>query len=455
METSRMERCARASFVERPVRNRARRQPKPEHRRVQVEGEWLRCHKATGQAYLILANAAGRKQRKYVGRFEVDGAMCAATVNAARRIVLEHRAHGGGRVEDGRELSVRALCDAFLAHVRVDQGEGRELTHYRRALAPVVKVYGRQPAAEFRPQCLKAIRDRMARETRDDGESRRCRWTINSYLRRIRTCFCWGVEQGFVHTTVADGLKHVKGLVRGRASSKDVREGEKVAPVPVEHVDAVLPFLSRQLQAVVLVQRWTSARPSEVLRMTPAQVDRAGRFWTFRPTEHKGRWRDLDLRYPIPRRLEEVLLPFLENRLPSTPCFSPREAEQERRAALNVERVERERARRELERQLGLLLTPMMQGNRPGTNRSDAPERAPREHYDVATYGRAIRRACEKAGVPAWHPHQLRHLRLTEVDEQHGPEAARVTAGHRDLGATRNYVQRDRKLAEQVAEAAG
>lgn len=441
METSRTERCARASFVERAVRKHVRGQAEPKPKLVRVEGELLRFHVATGQAYLILEDAKGRRQRKYVGWwFEADknGPMRAETVENARRIVLEHRARGGARIESARELTVRRLCDAFLVHVRVDQGEGRELSHYRRALAPVVKVYGRQPAAKFTPPCLTAIRDRMARETREDGASRRCRWTINSYLRRIRTCFRWGVEQGLLPVETAAGLSMVRNLVRGRASSKDVREGEKVAPVPIEHVEAVLPLLSRQLHAVVLVQRWTSARPSEVLRMTPAQVDRSGRFWTFRPTEHKGRWRDLDLRYPIPRRLEAVLAPFLENRLPTAPCFSPHEAEQERRAALHAARV-----------------TPLNEGNRPGTNRSDRPARAPREHYDVASYGRAIRRACEKAGVPEWHPHQLRHLRLTEVDEQLGPEAARVTAGHRDLGATRNYVQRDRKLAEQVAEAAG
>ena len=42
--------------------------------------------------------------------------------------------------------------------------------------------------------------------------------------------------------------------------------------------------------------------------------------------------------------------------------------------------------------------------------RKKKPKRVPRDHYDRHTYARAIARACQKAGVPHWHPHQLKHV---------------------------------------------
>jgi len=49
--------------------------------------------------------------------------------------------------------------------------------------------------------------------------------------------------------------------------------------------------------------------------------------------------------------------------------------------------------------------------------------RPDRSRYDVTSYRQAIERACEKAGVPRWHPHQLKHAIATEVRRLHGAEA--------------------------------
>jgi integrase len=82
--------------------------------------------------------------------------------------------------------------------------------------------------------------------------------------------------------------------------------------------------------------------------------------------------------------------------------------------------------------------------------------RAPlRDHYDVGSYRRAIRRACIKAGVPVWHPHQLRHGRLTENRKRFGLEASRVCGGHREIGTTQHYAEQDRNLARQVMDSIG
>ena len=43
--------------------------------------------------------------------------------------------------------------------------------------------------------------------------------------------------------------------------------------------------------------------------------------------------------------------------------------------------------------------------------RENNPKRTLGDHYIVNAYGHAIADACKKAGVPHWHPHQLRHKR--------------------------------------------
>ena len=61
--------------------------------------------------------------------------------------------------------------------------------------------------------------------------------------------------------SVHHGLKAVSGLRRGRA---DVRESEPVRPVPDAFVDAIRPHVSRQVWAMVELQRLSGMRPGEV-----------------------------------------------------------------------------------------------------------------------------------------------------------------------------------------------
>lgn len=46
--------------------------------------------------------------------------------------------------------------------------------------------------------------------------------------------------------------------------------------------------------------------------------------------------------------------------------------------------------------------------------------------YSVQSYRQAIQRACRRAGLPEWMPHQLRHARGHLVREEMGLEAAQV-----------------------------
>ena len=54
-----------------------------------------------------------------------------------------------------------------------------------------------------------------------------------------------------------------------------------------------------------------------------------------------------------------------------------------------------------------------------------------------------MRKAAERAGVPHWHPNQLRHTFATEVRRTHGLEAAQAALGHSKADVTQVYAERD------------
>lgn len=81
--------------------------------------------------------------------------------------------------------------------------------------------------------------------------------------------------------------------------------------------------------------------------------------------------------------------------------------------------------------------------------------RPPRDHYTTGTYRQAVERACEKAGVPAWTPHQLRHAAATELRKEFGVELARVILGHSSAFTTEIYAEADRAKAVAAVEKVG
>ena len=73
--------------------------------------------------------------------------------------------------------------------------------------------------------------------------------------------------------------------------------------------------------------------------------------------------------------------------------------------------------------------------------RKRRPQRAPKDQYTTASYRRAIARGCERAGVPHWHPHQLRHNAATRIRKEFGIDGAQAVLGHRHLRVTETYAE--------------
>ncbi len=84
-----------------------------------------------------------------------------------------------------------------------------------------------------------------------------------------------------------------------------------------------------------------------------------------------------------------------------------------------------------------------------------SPDGDGKRPYRVDSYRNAIKRACKKAGVPEWSPHQLRHNFGTVARRSGGIEAARVTLGHTTAGVSEIYAEADQEAARAVVARIG
>ena len=382
-------------------------------------------HKASGQAVVTLNG-----KDHYLGthgtkasRAEYDR-LIALWLAGGRRMPTDPAGDGPAVVE---------VMNAYWRHVqtyyrRADGTHTSEVDTIRQALRPLKNLFGPTPASKFGPQALKALRQAMVDgdpTPRQDGKPTRrpwCRTFVNKQISRVRGMFRWAVEQEMIEPGVYQALAAVAGLKKGRS---EVRESDPVTPVADEHVNAVLDRVSPQFAAMIRLQLLTGMRPGEVVAMRTRDLDTAGKLWTYRPATHKTEHHGFARVVYLGKNAIEILKPFIKPDL-SAHLFSPADAEAVRLAKLHATRK-----------------TPHSHGNRPGTNRVARPRRKPGDCYDVPAYRRAITRACAKAEIPPWHPHQLRHTAATRLRRDYGLEAAQVILGHQTLTVTQVYARKN------------
>ncbi len=309
-------------------------------------------------------------ERTYLGVFNSRESR-----QAFHRVVAEWEAGGRQVKPPANTLYTAELCDTFFAWVKgyykTPGGEPtKEVEKYRQAIRLVMALYADVKATEFGPKALRAVRQRMI----NNGASR---GYINEQTVRVRRIFKWAVSQELLPAGVYQALTCVDGLRRGRSNAK---ETEPVRPVPDAYIDAVKPHVSRQVWALIQLQLLTGARPGELLRLRPVDLDTTGRVWLFTPAEHKTAHHGHKRTIYLGPKAQAVVKPFLTGRAIYAYLFSPIEAEAERRETLTRQRT-----------------TPIGYGNSPGTNRRRKPEVEPQNHYTSDTYRRAIERACDDA----------------------------------------------------------
>jgi integrase len=380
-----------------------------------------RLHKPTGQAVVTLSG-----KDFYLGRHGT-----AASRAEYDRLVAEWLAAGrtlpaAPSRAAASDLTVAELIVGYLrfaeGYYRTGRDTTSEVENIRLAMKPLRRLYGHAPASSFGPKSLKATREAMV-------AAGLCRREVNKRVRHVVRAFKWATSEELVPPDVYHGLRTVTGLRLGRTSA---RESAPVRPVADADVEAIRSYVAPQIWAMIELQRLTGARSGEICLMRSGDIDMSKPVWAFRPQRYKGQHfgkRRVIYLGPRARRVVEPwLLPD-----PSAFIFQPQ-------AVVEAYFAERRRARR-------TPLTPSQRARQRVAHR----RRPPGEHYTSESYARVIAKACRRAGVPHWHPHQLRHACATAVRARFGLEAGQLILGHARADVTQIYAARDEARAITIA----
>ncbi|MCA9110073.1 MAG: hypothetical protein KDA52_09015 [Planctomycetaceae bacterium] len=180
------------------------------------------------------------------------------------------------------EMSIGQLTMLYLEHAKrhyVKNGTPTSQIHsIRLVLRYLNRLYNKCLASEFSPRMLKAVRDEMIR-------AGYVRTSINAHVSRIRRMFEWAVSEEIIPPHVLVALKSVQGLQAGRTEAV---ESDPVSQVSNDHVEAVLPHVSAQINTMIQLQQLTGMRPGEVLIMRPCDITMTtDGVWKYRPEAHK------------------------------------------------------------------------------------------------------------------------------------------------------------------------
>jgi len=408
-----------------------------------------RHHKASGQAIVTICG-----QDHYLGPWKSK-----ASHIEYDRLIGEWLS-AGRQSAAASDLTVDELVDRYWTYAEpyyTDANHTGQLDGLRAALKIVRRLYGNTPANKFGPIALRTVRDAMIKADW-------CRTHVNAQIGRVRRMVKWCVSHELLPNDALHGLQAVEGLRYGKSKA---RETEPVKPVPAPSVNAILPYLSAQLTAMVKLQSITGMRSGELCSLRGCDLDMSSEAsWVYRPSQHKNKHRGHVRIVHLYAGHQNIIRPFLKPDDPSAYLFSPAEAEAARRAKLHAAR-----------KQSG---TPLSYGNRPGTNRKRKPKKEPGDKYTTASYRRAVAVACHKAfPVPAelleglsvedaaakatqwrrqhqWHPHQLRHFHATNVRNLgHGLEGVKAALGQESVAAAQRYAEPSQELAQEIAAAIG
>jgi integrase len=270
-----------------------------------------------------------------------------------------------------RAVSVAELCVRWVEHVGREYVKlGRRTSEYHAARSAAAKLndfYGDTRADEFTPAKLRTVRAAWVA----DGKTRK---TVNGYAYRLVRCFEWGVGQSLVPPAVHQALLAVENLKPGRSEAPDRPAVQAVPDEAIAATLAALPNTSRGdvVRAMVRVQRLVGLRPQHLVEMRSCDIDTRGDVWRYIPPPAGVKTYHLSKRptFYLGPQSQELLSPVLNGCPEFRPLFGYR---------LKGEKWYR---------------------------------------VTVSSYRKAIRAACLAAGVPLWHPHQLRHALATAVAER-------------------------------------
>lgn len=215
--------------------------------------------------------------------------------------------------------------------------------------------------------------------------------TISKYHGYILNLFRWAAIHEFVPASAWHALLTVPKLKPQRSAAKDPKIVNKVEWVDVE---AVKPHVIDQVWDMVNLHWYSGMRSGEILNMTLDQITEN----VYRPRKHKNKWRGHVREVFLGPKAREIVNRYAAGKQPDELIFTG---------------------------------------------------------YSSSSYGRAITRACKKAGIKHWHPHQLRHAAADRARDAHGLDAAQALLGHKTANTTEIYAKVKRDLAKKASEELG
>lgn len=327
---------------------------------------------------------------------------------------------GGRRLPESsprtKGTAIAALLAAYLQDMSTKYSASY-LGELRMDARIIVRHAGRLDADEFGPNELRSIRHTTTYP--DTGRRAWTRQGANRFGRRVIAIWKWGVSRGLVRAETYAALNTLEPLRMGVGV-----DAEQVVPVDEATIEATLAELSPPLSAMVRLQLLTGMRPGEVVQMRACDLDTRAQPWSYRPQHHKtGHLGKSKTIYFGPRG-QEIVSGFLS------------------------------------EAGVGFLFCYL--GETPSRTKPIDWRIMERHPYSVASYRRAVERACDRANIaaggstslraiPRWTPHQLRHTYATRVRAEYGAEQARAALGHAHLRTTEIYAEIDSASVKRMA----
>lgn len=289
--------------------------------------------------------------------------------------------------------TISDLVVSYLDHCLVyyQNGTRGEYRNCKNACAYIVRHFGSLPIAEFTPMKMKKLREEMIKK--DCSRS-----YVNQTVNKLKRMFKWGVENDVVKPSVYHALTCLAPLRNG-----DCRETTPVEAVPWRMVRLAIRFAHPMLADMLRLQWLIGCRPGEITNLRVEDVIIDGDVWEWQPAVHKNKWRGRRLSYFIGPLGQAYLKRWIDGAV-SGYVFSPKR----------------------ISNAYGLT-------------------------YGANSYRQALTRACEKAGVPVFHPHQVRHSKATRMRSLYGIEKSRIVLGLASIDTAAIYAEASVKISKKIA----
>lgn len=333
-------------------------------------------------------HATGQYMVKMGGKSIYLGKDSSVAENKYRGLIAEHYGIATNSQFSGNCITVEELLGKYITEKLAECSPKWRSTRehvFAQMKVVAVELYGSLPASDFGPKAFRSTRKLMC-------HSKRSVPYVNGLCSKLKAAFKWGVSEELVPVETYQRLMTVPDLAPGEHGLKN---GRDVKPVPEWLYKATLPFLTDTMADLLRVLWLSGARPEEILGLTPAELEKDGEYYVYRPKSHKTAKKN---------KLRAVV--FGSESLAILRKYWPAE-----------------------------------QGERFFTG-----------YGSSGVIYTAIRRACERANLPKWHTYQLRHAALTRISLQFGKDVAQAVGGHSKATTTERY---DDGAIERAKRAAG